>query len=62
MCDSLKNNYVFPSWVYEFFAKKTHRNEARQVWEQYFETLPIQLNNYCLITMNKRNLLFCCKF
>ena len=49
MCDSLKNNYVFPSWIYEFFAKKPHRNEARQVWEQYFETLPIQLNNYCLI-------------
>ena len=43
------NHDVFPSWIYEFFNQKIHRNESKDSWKTYFPQLPIPLQNYHLI-------------
>ena len=56
-CDGLdqeiQRDYVYPDWVYEFFAERKHKNEPKENWEQYFMELPICLSNYTLLMTGK---------
>ena len=39
----------YPEWILEFFRETKHKNEPKEVWEQYFPELPIYLPNYTLL-------------